>query len=520
MKKTVLAAIVIAFFLLLFPKPISAYYEQGTGGGVAGGSEQEVFEEKVYGDDAIQNASHINLTQGNSIVALTHRIIGCVTEECKAQLQANNRGAVGSFANLTGNMYTNPPASGHDYIASLKNRLNLAKPAYARDAGFIGLRPILPLWQVARNIAYIFFTMIFVFIGFAIMLRVKISPQATITIQNAIPQIVITLILVTFSYAIAGFLIDLSYLVSGIGMNLIPSPEGNLSWWEKLAPISSNPGPGKFSFRFWFRGHEIIQSLKTVLSPATYLSQSWDGPVEQVIDQIVENIGPLAPLTAFVLSLILLFVFFKIFINLVVCYVKIIIHIISAPLQLMLGAIPGKNTFGGWIKNIAQNLLPFPVIIIMLKITDLLNHTASGVWSPPIIGAGEIGPGKYIPAILSFGMLVLMAQVPDMIKGIFAGEAFPYGQAFGQAMSAPYRRTAQGLNWTAQTGETIERAMGTKEQQGWAARASSEIKGVFGIREEEGRSKFSSDTETTGDQSKEAQKKRAEEGHPAKTRGI
>jgi len=52
--------------------------------------------------------------------------------------------------------------------------------------------------------------------AFMIMFRVRISPQTVITVQSALPKIIFTLILITFSYAIAGFLIDLMYVVIGI----------------------------------------------------------------------------------------------------------------------------------------------------------------------------------------------------------------------------------------------------------------------------------------------------------------
>jgi len=122
-------------------------------------------------------------------------------------------GAIGGITNLIAAMYANPPASSVEYFADLGRNLGIVKPAYAQGVGFEGLRPILPLWKAFRNIAYLFFTIIFVVIGFAIMFRVKLDPQTVISIQNAIPRIVVALILVTFSYAIAGLLIDLIYVI-------------------------------------------------------------------------------------------------------------------------------------------------------------------------------------------------------------------------------------------------------------------------------------------------------------------
>src|SRR5258708_14361646 len=49
-----------------------------------------------------------------------------------------------------------------------------------------------------------------------IMFRVKISPQVVVSVQSALPKIAIALVLVTFSYAIAGFLIDIMYVFVGL----------------------------------------------------------------------------------------------------------------------------------------------------------------------------------------------------------------------------------------------------------------------------------------------------------------
>jgi len=109
-------------------------------------------------------------------------------------------------------LYTNPPASGIQYFADLGNKLKIVKPALAQQdegIGFNLMKTTQPIWQVFRNITYILFVFILVGMGFAIMFRVKISPQAVITFQSALPRIVIALILITFSYAIVGLLIDI-----------------------------------------------------------------------------------------------------------------------------------------------------------------------------------------------------------------------------------------------------------------------------------------------------------------------
>ena len=120
--------------------------------------------------------------------------------------------AVGTLASLIGGMYANPPASTHTYVADLLDSAHVVQLAQAQGLGFSALSPILETWKVFRNLAYLFFILLFLTIGFAIMFRRKLGGQTAITAQQAIPRIIMALVFVTFSYAIAGFLIDLMYI--------------------------------------------------------------------------------------------------------------------------------------------------------------------------------------------------------------------------------------------------------------------------------------------------------------------
>ena len=53
------------------------------------------------------------------------------------------------------------------------------------------------------------------------MLRIKIDPRTVMTIQNQIPRVIICIILITFSYAFAGAMIDVMWAVTYMGVNKI-----------------------------------------------------------------------------------------------------------------------------------------------------------------------------------------------------------------------------------------------------------------------------------------------------------
>lgn len=120
-------------------------------------------------------------------------------------------GALGFAIQGISMLYT-PPLHTVDYVHYLSQNFGIPKPSYAQGLGLDQLNPLSGLWIIFRNLTYLFAVIVFVIIGLAIMLRVRIDPRTVMTIQNQIPKIIIALILITFSFAIAGLLVDLMYL--------------------------------------------------------------------------------------------------------------------------------------------------------------------------------------------------------------------------------------------------------------------------------------------------------------------
>lgn len=107
------------------------------------------------------------------------------------------------------------PVSSSQYIADLRGNFGITKSAYAQQLeqsyGFRSLYPILEIWRGFRNLVFLFFVLIFSAIGIGIMFRLHVDARAVMTVQNQIPKLVIGLILISFSYAIAGLMIDFMY---------------------------------------------------------------------------------------------------------------------------------------------------------------------------------------------------------------------------------------------------------------------------------------------------------------------
>lgn len=136
--------------------------------------------------------------------------------------QAGGGGAIGVMENMITMTFT-PPTHTGDYFNYLAKNFGVAKPAYAQGEGFKGLSPLIKVWKAFRDIVYLVFTVALIIIGLLIMLRIKIDPRTVMSIENQIPKIIIGLILVTFSFAIAGFLIDVMWIVIYLSFNVITS---------------------------------------------------------------------------------------------------------------------------------------------------------------------------------------------------------------------------------------------------------------------------------------------------------
>jgi len=364
-------------------------------------------------------------------------------------------GAIGGITNLIAAMYTNPPASSVEYFADLGKNLGIVKPVYAQaGVGFQGLAPILPLWKAFRNIAYLFFAIVFVVIGFAIMFRIKINPQTVVTIQSAIPKLVVALILVTFSYAIAGLLVDLVYVVIGLGVLVL----GPAARWSQGEIINQQKRYMNLSFgKGWaliFGGTNkaIWESLTSSIGSAIFGGAAYGiaGVIAGVVAGALSLPGAAAGaapvvLLELLLAIISLYVMIKLFISLVKCYVGTILGVIFGPLQITFGVFPGGSFgFGKWFKSLIANIAAFPATALfmllswaILKNMSLVNPKE--IWSPPVIHTA----GGAALALVSFGMLCMVHRVPDMVKKALKEEPFfPYGAAIGEAFG-PLRTPAR-----------------------------------------------------------------------------
>lgn len=365
--------------------------------------------------------------------------------------QSRIGGLLGIAANGIGVMYT-PTYGTHDYINKMANNFGLVKHAYAAE-GFVSLSPIIKLWEASRNIAYFLLVIAFIFIGIGVMLRLKIDPRTVMTVQNKIPDVIIAIILITFSYAISGILVDLMWTTTYIGINtitnfganpeipnctaspkhlntyatenLLSSPFGfanNIFLSEDCGAFNSDifdSGIFDLSRKVGFEVAGLEENLLLAfigVDPSQSCSPTdWVTGKGSITDCPRIWFGNILGFFASILWFIIIFIvvvvtLFRIWFQLLKAYVLTLMYVILGPLFIVMGLLPKKPLgFERWMRVSFANLAVFPATVTMLILArvimvlfDSSNPVAQGT-TPGLISqvyAQTPGFNQFLPPLI------------------------------------------------------------------------------------------------------------------------
>ncbi|MCK4588403.1 hypothetical protein KAT60_01140 [Candidatus Woesebacteria bacterium] len=347
--------------------------------------------------------------------------------------------------------FTSQPLSGVGYFINKASSLKFIPEARAQEGfGFGSFGLILGLWKAVRNIAFTLITIAIIAIAFMIMFRVKISPQAVITVQSALPKIVIGIILITFSYAIAGLLVDLMYVVIGLIATFIKG--GGLTtydnWGDLFSSFVDKNAVGYLAKYFILLAIPLFIILAGFGIVAVF-GVAVTGGASGVALFIVLGL-------VIVAFIIFLWNAFKIIFMLIKTYVKIGLLVIGSPLFALMGIVSSGFGFGDWLKLMISNLAVFPVVGIFFFLafyflaagTPILGELAPGLypfspdvsslggaaWNPPLfnVGTGPVGL-HFLAIFMSFVVITLIPKTVEIIQGMIERKPFAYGTAIGEA---------------------------------------------------------------------------------------
>lgn len=282
------------------------------------------------------------------------------------------------------------------------------------------------LWSVTRNIAYIGFVVVMIVVGFMIMFRNKVGGQTIVTVGNAIPKIVVGLVLVTFSFAIAGIILDISGILMRVISGVLQSDVAIHNIWQLL--VGTTIGS----------------------APAVGLGAGAGLGIGGIVGLIIHSLAPVAIVAVFVALIVVIITTFgavKLWFSLVKTYFSLLVNVVIAPLAIMAGSIPGNEAMTTNIfKSMLRNSLVFPLAFAIVNLPYYLVEKQNRVTFtfPQTVFedasfADEIGP--LMIAIAKIIAIFVAAQAPAFVKAIIP----PTASKGGADMAGAIKQGLSGI---------------------------------------------------------------------------
>ncbi len=376
-------------------------------------------------------------------------------------------GSLVGFANLTQGAVVNEPIPVN--LAYWWNdgasRVPFAGKTLAADVSYSGpfLKVVLGVWRLTRNIAYGVISLVMLATGFMIITRKKIGPQAAVTVQMAIPRIIIALVLITFSYPIGAVGASMAFVmrgnvddvVDGINWNEVTDNpmdteiatltcEGEVGLFEKVRLFVTNIDIRRTTlnhttslihdaFLFMMTGRnssELAACGAAFLAEdgadALNFSEASSGQLIAVLvalQQGLMGVGTMALLILIIIGVAAGIMWILVMIKVILIYLKILFSIIGAPIVFALGALPGNEDMTtNWFKGFAANVISIPAAWFIFGLSWAVTMRAILV---AVAEGGRIGGGVLILLIVPFFFLYganLARTIPGKIETWIVGE--------------------------------------------------------------------------------------------------
>lgn len=395
-----------------------------------------------------------NKTEDNSVTGLAQQNVtslwtsvvylggsDILDEETREELEGANvpydlkRGLIGIADDTATTIYANyplvdiPSHLAQQWVPGYKDATTALYAQDDIDTGYkeLSASGIAPLWTKVLNVSYVFFVIIMMVAGFMIMFRQKLGGQTMVTLGNVLPKVIVSLIIATFSFAIAGFIIDLGGVVTSSLIYIFNIKDPNSI--ASIGPIMGSV----------FRGGlgaitSVVGSLGALLGIGTLIKAgglvgliATPPPVKIIALIGVGVVGLLFALTV----LVIIFVgAVKVVITLLKAYFQLLLTVVLGPLQITLSALPGNsNAMKNWFLSVLRNVLVFPVVFIIINIPIILQELGDDVklrlparlinedinYDP---GGANITGGLFL-GVIKIIVLYYAAQAPKFLESIF-----------------------------------------------------------------------------------------------------
>ncbi len=260
---------------------------------------------------------------------------------------------------------------------------------YAATDGYSYLTEVNGLstvWQFTSGLSYFMFVLILITSGFMIMFRHKIGGQMAVTVFNMLPNVVISLILVVFSFAIAGLILNIGVLATHLAdgaLQRLANSLGLTNWQSGYAdgPFSISAlllhgGGAGNPLRTFAQQSGLQAAISKMLGSIGGQGGGIKGMMVDALSGVIAGLaGGLMMIAMLILSL---WLSLKVFITILKAYLGILLDVILAPLYIATSALPGQshvkiNVF----RRILKNSLVFTMVFILINLGAMLLFSSA-----------------------------------------------------------------------------------------------------------------------------------------------
>src|SRR3989338_4257617 len=261
---------------------------------------------------------------------------------------------------------------------------------------------VLELWKLARNASYAILSIIMIVIGMMIMVRKKVNPQLIVTVENAIPRVILGVFLITFSYPIGATFIALIEPFKRLGDGILGQAASNLG-----NPSFSGVGSGIVT---------IVAVLMLFSAIAAIVSAG--GAAALVTAGI--GVGVVIILLIVLYFIVLMVAFFKA----LMIMIRMVMATITSPFTFAVGSIPGKEQMiTDWFKLMSESFISVFAMYFSLALSGFVLHY---LLVNPASSTGNLNLGAlFIALILTpFIIIVILGTaigMPKKVEEMFMG---------------------------------------------------------------------------------------------------
>ncbi|MFZ3068925.1 MAG: hypothetical protein WA052_01275 [Microgenomates group bacterium] len=403
-----------------------------------------------------------------------------------------NTGLVGESGKMISLLFQNQPVSTKSYLAYVTQNLQKHKvipsalAATSPGTGFSTFSPFLNIWIAVRNLAYLALVVFFIVYGFMMMFRVNLGQKTVISVQLAIPKLIVTLLIITFSYAIVGLVYDLMWVIIYFIFGYLESPNVNITVIGYVGDIAKFASGNSWGGMI---GSFILNSSIAAPSAIFVVLNLIFGGIGAGIGTLASFFTSMGLLIMLVVILAVLLSYGKLFIKLIGAFISVVISLIIGPIVLLGNALPGSTAIGTWFRGIVANLAVFPVTMLFLLfsyilmiqpligtctdiigpmrtffqpgsadepvvfcerlygVRSLVDGSDLSVTGVPLIAPPSVGfDARGLLALLGVGLLLMASKYVDIVRDSLKVPPFKYGSDIEKGLKTGLKGATEFVN--------------------------------------------------------------------------